>query len=92
MIEEQSELVFNYFRAHSVYYYFRKWERDGTLEEVHDTLASDIRKAKGRKITPSVGIMDSQSTKRSILGQENRGHDLASIQLSMVRVMLDKSK
>jgi putative transposase len=59
----------------SVYYYFRKWKRDGTLEEVHDTLASDIRKAKGKKITPSVGIIDSQSAKRSALGQENCGYD-----------------
>jgi putative transposase len=33
----------------SVYYYFRKWKRDGTLEEVHDTLASDIRKGKAKK-------------------------------------------
>lgn len=59
----------------SVYYYFRKWKRDGLLEETHDNLVERIRISIGKKPTPSVGIMDSQSVKACNLCQGDVGYD-----------------
>ena len=47
----------------SVYYYFRKWKRDGLIEETHDVLVERSQVGIGKKPTPSVGIIDSQSVK-----------------------------
>jgi putative transposase len=40
-------------------YYFRKWKRDGLIEETHDM--EKIRILISKKPTPSVSIVDSQS-------------------------------
>lgn len=47
----------------TVYGYFRRWEKDGTWKNIHNTLYTVLRENNGRKITPSVGIIDSQSVK-----------------------------
>jgi len=59
----------------SVYYYFRKWKRDGLLEETHDVLVERIRISNGKKPTPSVGIVDSQSVKACNLCEGEVGYD-----------------
>jgi putative transposase len=59
----------------SVYYYFRKWKRDGLIEEVHDVLAEKIRTNVGKNPTPSVGIVDSQSAKACNLCEGEVGYD-----------------
>ena len=59
----------------SVYYYFRKWKINGLLEEIHDFLVGKLRFKKGRKVLPSVGIIDSQSVKSSNVCHEEVGYD-----------------
>lgn len=59
----------------SVYYYFRKWKRDGMIEEIHDKLVEKIRIENGKNPTPSVGIVDSQSVKACNLCEGDIGYD-----------------
>jgi putative transposase len=59
----------------TVYWYFRKWVKDGTLKRISDSLIIDYRLKEGREFQPSVAIIDSQSTKNSISSTENVGID-----------------
>lgn len=47
----------------AVYYYFRKWSRDGTWKKLHHLLRSRLREKKGRHKHPTAGCLDSQSVK-----------------------------
>jgi putative transposase len=47
----------------TVYYYFRRWQRDGTWERIHDRLRERVRVRAGREPTPSAAILDRQSVK-----------------------------
>ncbi|KIQ66238.1 transposase [Kitasatospora griseola] len=49
----------------TVYGYFKEWERDGTTEQIHDTLRDQLRAKKGRRILPTAAIIDAQSVKAS---------------------------
>lgn len=51
----------------SVYYYFRKWQKDGTWTKVLDLLVRLERLRQGRKAEPSVCAIDSQSVKVAAL-------------------------
>src|SRR3954466_5601499 len=44
-----------------VWYYYRKWRNDGTLEHINTLLRRDVRSKAGRDPEPSVAIIDSQS-------------------------------
>jgi putative transposase len=59
----------------TVYYYFRKWKREGLIEEVHDILVRQIRINAGKKDMPGVGIIDSQSVKTTSVAGDSRGYD-----------------
>jgi putative transposase len=59
----------------SVYYYFHKWSTNGLLTTIHDYLVKDIRIKSGREPEPSVGIIDSQTTKASNMCQDDVGYD-----------------
>lgn len=59
----------------SVYYYFVKWKRDGLIEEIHDYLVSKLRVKLNKNPLPSVGIIDSQSSKTINICQDNIGYD-----------------
>jgi putative transposase len=51
-----------------VYYYWRKWRRDGTLERIHTVLREQLRVALGRDPQPRAGRVDSQAVKTTSVG------------------------
>ena len=58
----------------TVYGVFRGWRLDGTWKRIHDKLRERVRKAAGKKPTPTAAVIDSQSI-RTAEGGESRGFD-----------------
>ncbi len=52
----------------TVFHYFRTWRQDGTWERIHDYLRDEVRQKQGREVSPSAGVMDSQSVKTTEKG------------------------
>ena len=48
--------------------YFMLWDWDGTLDRIHDVLYVATREAAGREASPTVAIIDSQSSKAAQKG------------------------
>jgi transposase len=60
----------------TVYDYYAKWEVDGTTEALHALLRERVRIAKGRAVTPTAAIIDSQSVKTSCnVSESSQGID-----------------
>jgi putative transposase len=52
----------------TVRYYFDKWNRDGTMLEIHDRLRRAVRAKQGRESEPTAIVIDSQSVKTTEAG------------------------
>jgi putative transposase len=58
-----------------VYYYFNKWNQDGSLDAMNEWLNRCEREQAGRQSTPSLMAADSQSTKLGPFIEKSRGLD-----------------
>lgn len=52
----------------TLFYYFGRWEADGTLRRIHDALYVKCREQAGRSTNPTACIIDSQSVKSAEKG------------------------
>ena len=59
----------------SVYYYFRKWQKDGTFRLILRRLRQMVRVQMGRQAEPSMAAVDSQSVKKGPLVSQETGID-----------------
>jgi transposase len=60
----------------TVYWHFRRWREDGSLDALHDALREQVRRAEGREAEPSAAIVDAQSIKGAdTVGGSSRGYD-----------------
>ncbi|WP_207346513.1 transposase, partial [Arthrobacter sp. E3] len=60
----------------TVYWYFQRWNADGTTDRIHDALRAAVRDAAGRDPMASAGIVDAQSVKGAdTVGRGSRGYD-----------------
>lgn len=61
----------------TVYFYFSRWKRDGTVEQIQQTLVEQQRQKQGKKSEPTIGILEAQSAKTTLVAGESRGFDAA---------------
>lgn len=54
----------------TVYYYFRIWRIEGVWQQINQTLRQKVRSSRGREVTPSAAIVDSQSVKTTEIALE----------------------
>lgn len=60
----------------TVYWYFQRWNAEGTTDRIHDALRAAVRHGAGRDPLASAGIVDSQSVKGAdTVGADSRGYD-----------------
>jgi len=59
----------------TVYYYFRRWQREGVWDRVLKTLRMELRQKQGRNAESSAAIIDSQSIKTSAVRGPEKGYD-----------------
>lgn len=59
----------------SVYYYFRRWKNDGTLQQLNEGLNQKERIRQGKEPTPSMVSIDTQSIKAAPFISQDKGID-----------------
>lgn len=58
-----------------VYYYFSSWKKNGVVEVLQEALVEKTRQEAGRKGQPTMGIIDAQSVKSTLVSSESKGFD-----------------
>lgn len=58
-----------------VYYYFDSWKENGTIELIHESLVEKTRVKQGKKEQPTVGVIDAQSVKSTLVSSQDKGFD-----------------
>ncbi len=58
-----------------VYYYFATWKNNGIIEQIHELLVEETRNLIGKNIEPTVGIIDAQSVKSTLVSSQDKGFD-----------------
>jgi putative transposase len=58
-----------------VYYYFSVWKKASIFEMLQESLVEKLRVKHGKKEEPTVGIIDAQSVKNTLVSCENKGFD-----------------
>jgi putative transposase len=58
-----------------VYYYFDSWKKNGTIELIHESLVEKTRVKHGKKEQPTIGIIDAQSVKSTLVSSQDKGFD-----------------
>src|SRR5258706_4632911 len=71
-----SMLPHEYPKWQTVYYAFRRWEREGVWDRILQTLRMRMRQQQGRDEEPSAAIIDSQSIKTSAVRGPEKGYDM----------------
>ncbi|WPV01694.1 hypothetical protein SNE26_07910 [Mucilaginibacter sp. cycad4] len=56
-----------------VYYYFNAWKRQDVFEIIQESLVQKTRLKQGKKEQPTVGIIDAESVKSTLVSSESRG-------------------
>jgi len=60
----------------TVFWYFKRWQAEGSLDRLHDALRDRLRDADGRDPMVSAGIVDAQSVKGAdTVSSATRGYD-----------------
>jgi transposase len=60
----------------TVFWYFKRWRADGTVDRLHDALRDQLRDGAGRDPMASAAIVDAQSVKGAdTVGAASRGFD-----------------
>ena len=59
----------------TVYWYFRRWTMDGTIEIAHQEIRKAVRREQGKKEAASMGIIDSCSVRMNATSGMQRGID-----------------
>jgi len=69
-------LALEYPKWQIVYYYFNRWKHGRIIEKIQCFLVKKVRSKQGRKEQPSVGIIDAQSVKSTLVSSRNyTGYD-----------------
>jgi len=60
----------------TVYWHFKRWRDDGSLDKLHEALRERVREGEGRDPKPTAAIIDAQSVKGAdTVGRDTRGYD-----------------